>query len=106
MKSTSTEWFSTATKVMENPELYNDVVPSIYYHESINEGYKPFGYNIKKRLLNFLRGDNKALPPCKDEEKTKTKGSRKTWELNERITIKPIETTRGTQISESLDREK
>lgn len=62
MRSTSTKWLSIATEVMENPELFGDVIPDIYYHEKIYESYKPFGFDLKKKLLYLLRGDKKQLP--------------------------------------------
>jgi len=60
--SASTEWLDLATRIMENPELYDDSNPSIYYHERIYPSYKPFGYDLKKKLLTYLRGDKKELP--------------------------------------------
>lgn len=62
MNSVSTQWLKVATQVMENPELFNDVIPEIYYHEEIYETYKPFGFDLKKKLLSFLRGSKKQLP--------------------------------------------
>lgn len=62
MNSVSTQWLKVATQVMENPELFNDVTPEIYYHEEIYETYKPFGFDLKKKILSFLRGDTKQLP--------------------------------------------
>ena len=62
MNSVSTEWLKVATQVMEKPELFDDVIPEIYYHEKMYESYKPFGFDLKKKLLSFLRGDKKQLP--------------------------------------------
>lgn len=64
-KSTTTKWLKFAAHVMENPELYDDINPEIYYHEEFYQSYKPFGFDFKKRLLSFLRGDNKKLPTRK-----------------------------------------
>lgn len=70
-QSASTKWLEIATQVMENPELYNDVIPEIYYHEEIYDSHKPFGFDLKKKLLSFLRGDKKQLPTryCKRRRK-------------------------------------
>lgn len=59
---TSTEWLNIARQVMEQPELFGDVKPEIYYHEEIYQSYKPFGVDFKIRLLSYLRGDKKQLP--------------------------------------------
>lgn len=32
-----------------------------YYHEEIIDSYKPFGFDFKKKLLNYLRGTRKEL---------------------------------------------
>jgi len=61
----STSWLDIAAKVMETPELYDDSNPSIYYHEEMYPSHKPLGFNLKKRLLSFLRRDIKELPSRK-----------------------------------------
>lgn len=62
MKDVSTEWLNLASKVLETPELFDDTNPAIYYHEEIISSYKPFAYNLKKRILDYLRGEIKELP--------------------------------------------
>ena len=61
MNSVSTEWLKVATQVMEKPELFEDVISDIYYHEEIHDSYKPFGFDLKKKLLSLLRGNKKQL---------------------------------------------
>lgn len=56
MKTNSTEWLNTATQILENPELFEDVKPDIYYHEEMYSSRKPFAFDLKKRLLLYLRG--------------------------------------------------
>ena len=65
MNSVSTEWLKVATQVMEKPELFEDVIPDIYYHEEIHDSYKPFGFDLKKKLLSLLRGGTKQLPSAR-----------------------------------------
>lgn len=55
MKTTSTEWLNTATQILSNPELFEDVEPDIYYHEEMYSSKKPFAFELKKRLLSYLR---------------------------------------------------
>ena len=62
LKSVSTNWLNLAEKVMNTPELFDDSNPEIYYHERIFDSYKPFGFDFKKKLLNYLRGSKKELP--------------------------------------------
>ena len=62
IRSVSTEWLSIASQVMETPELFDDSNPEIYYHEEIHQSYKPFGFDLKKKLLSYLRGTRKELP--------------------------------------------
>lgn len=62
MNGASTQWLNVATQVIKNPELFDDIIPEIYYHEDIHESYKPFGFDLKKKLLSFLRGSKKQLP--------------------------------------------
>ncbi len=61
----STKWLKFASKVMENPELYDDINPEIYYHEEIHKSHKPFGFDLKKKSLSYLRGDKRKLPTRK-----------------------------------------
>lgn len=96
----STEWLNIASKVLENPELYDNSNPSIYYHEEIYSSYKPFGFDLKKKLLNYLRGDQKRLP----ENNAPTNGENKNlWSLKDedKEKIKPIEPITVTNVSKS-----
>lgn len=79
--SVSTKWLSIATQVMENPELFDDSNPKIYYHEEIHQSYKPFGFDLKKRLLSYLRGSKKELPAGKEVSTEKKENL--SWELSE-----------------------
>jgi hypothetical protein len=63
-----TEWMRIATNILENPEKYEDEEPSILYHETMYESYKPMFFDFKKRLLNILRG-TKELPEGKEAVK-------------------------------------
>ena len=56
MGSNSTEWLNIATKILANPELFEDIEPDIYYHEQIHTSRKPFAFDVKRRLLSYLRG--------------------------------------------------
>lgn len=56
MKTNSTEWLNTATQILASPELFEDVEPDIYYHEEMYSSRKPFAFDLKKRLLSYLRG--------------------------------------------------
>ena len=81
MKSVSTSWLDLADRVMNTPELFDDSNPEIYYHEEIFYSYKPFGYDFKKKLLNYLRGTRKELP-LGNQVETKNKQSA-SWKLSE-----------------------
>lgn len=97
----STEWLNIASKVLENPEIYDDSNPSIYYHEGIYTSYKPFGFDLKKKLLHYLRGDQKRLPENNTPADTENK---EWWSLKDedKEKIKPIEqTTTVTNVSKS-----
>lgn len=61
-KDFSTEWLELASQIIETPELFDDSNPEIYYHQEICNSYKPFGFDLKKKLLNYLRGTKKELP--------------------------------------------
>ncbi len=76
----STEWLNVASKILENPELYDSSNPSIYYHEGICPSYKPFGFDLKKKLLHLLRGDKKRLA---ESNELATKDDKKWWSLKE-----------------------
>lgn len=65
-----TDWMRMATSILEHPEKYEDEEPSIYYHETMYESYKPMFFDLKKRLLNSLRG-TKQLPEGTEEQKVK-----------------------------------
>lgn len=62
VKSVSTDWLNLADRVMNTPELFDDSNPEIYYHEGIIDSYKPFAFDLKKKILNYLRGSRKELP--------------------------------------------
>ena len=46
----STNWLNVASQIMENPELFDDSNPTIYYHENIIQSHKPF----RKRKIAFF----------------------------------------------------
>lgn len=97
----STEWLNIAAKILENPELYDSSNPSIYYHEEIHSSYKPFGFDLKKKLLHFLRGDQRRLTESTAVEApsgTDTKESDGWWELNkeDKENIRPLEAVSQT----------
>lgn len=62
IKDYSTEWFNIASQIMQTPELFDDSNPEILYHPEILRSYKPFGFELKKKILHYLRGDKKLLP--------------------------------------------
>lgn len=96
----STEWLNVASKILENPELYDSSNPSIYYHEEIHSSYKPLGFDLKKKLLHYLRGDQKRLPENNTLNNTETKTW---WSLKDedKENIKPIEQVTTTNVSKS-----
>ena len=71
-----TEWMMMAANILEHPEKYEDEEPSIYYHETMYESYKPMFFDLKRRLLNNLRG-TKQLPEGKEEQKLKDNSKEK-----------------------------
>jgi shikimate kinase len=82
MKTNSTEWLNTATQILANPELFEDVEPDIYYHEKMYPSRKPLAFDLKKRLLSYLRG-------TKQIEETTTVSSiqkikKNSWELSDK----------------------
>lgn len=80
MKSVSTEWLNTATQILENPELFEDIEPDIYYHEEMLPSRKPFLFDLKKRILTYLRGTKEIseLTIINDSYMD----TKKTWELS------------------------
>ena len=64
-KTISTLWLDIASKILEHPELYDDSNPSIYYHEEMYQSYIPLGFNLKKKILSYLKGQIKELPTRK-----------------------------------------
>ena len=67
----STQWLGLAIRIIENPDLFQDVEPEIYYHKDIISSYKPFGYDLKKKLLYYLRKNQKELPEvCQQTKQT------------------------------------
>ena len=106
----STEWLELASQVIENPELYDSNNPSKYYHEEFYSSYKPFGFDLKKKLLHFLRGDKKQLSSGTDESNFndgKTDDT-KWWDLTteQKGNIKPIQPTKSQDMKENLAPEK
>ena len=65
MKKTSTDWLNIASQIMEFPELFDDTNPKIYYHEEIRQSYKPLGFELKKKILHYLRKKARQLPERK-----------------------------------------
>ena len=61
-KGTKTRTAKQISEEIQKPELFDDVIPDIYYHEEIHDSYKPFGFDLKKKLLSLLRGSKKQLP--------------------------------------------
>lgn len=96
----STEWLNIASKILENPEIFDASNPSIYYHETMYESYKPFGFDLKKKLLHYLRGEQKRLPENNTPKGAKTKTW---WDLKDedKENIKPIEPATITNVSKS-----
>lgn len=81
MKTSSTQWLNTATQILENPELFEDVEPDIYYHEEIYPTRKPFAFDFKKRLLFYLRGTKQIVEAT---TVSSMQNSRKnSWELSD-----------------------
>lgn len=78
-----TEWMRMATNILENPEKYEDEEPSILYHETMYESYKPMFFDFKKRLLNSLRG-TKELPEGQEAVKV---GDNSKEEFRDRIKV-------------------
>lgn len=62
MKSFSTNWLAHASQILESPELFDDSNPEMYYHEAMHDSYKPFGFDLKKKLLSYLRRNSTSLP--------------------------------------------
>lgn len=105
-RSVSTEWLSTATQIMETPELFDDSNPEIYYHEEIHQSYKPFGFDLKKKLLSYLRENKKELPEGKEEAKVKKE--KLPWELSkeEKNKLNKTEKTSSHQSQNQLSSDK
>ncbi len=80
IKSTSTNWLNTAMQILENPKLFEDVEPDIYYHEEMLLSRKPFGFELKKKILALLRKEKKL--PDKTDINIKKSESKKSWELS------------------------
>lgn len=61
---------------------FEDVEPDIYYHEEMHSSRKPFAFDLKKRLLSYLRG-------TKQIAETTTAGSiqelkKDSWKLSDK----------------------
>ena len=80
MKTSSTEWLNTATRILANPELFEDVEPTIYYHEKMYPSRKPLFFDLKKRLLLYLRDTKQIAKTTTASSMQKTK--KKSWELS------------------------
>ena len=80
-KMIDTKWLNLASEIMKNPEMYDDSNPSIYYHENFVKSYKPFGFDLKKKLLSFLRKDQKLI--SEKTVKTSNVNKKSSWELSE-----------------------
>jgi len=80
MKTSSTQWLNTATQILETPELFEDVKPDIYYHDEMYSTRKPFAFDLKKRLLSYLRGTKQIAESTTLGSTQKTK---KSWELSD-----------------------
>lgn len=82
-KIISTTWLETGANIITNPELYNDTNPSIYYHETFCTTYKPFGFDLKKKLLNYLRRKTISELECsKSTAKSIENGIRETYKIS------------------------
>ena len=82
INSNSTDWLKTATKILENPDLFEDVKPDIYYHEKIYSSRKPFAFDFKKRLLTYLRGTKQISEASTSTSIHKLKEN--SWELSDK----------------------
>ena len=82
MKTNSTEWLNTATQILANPELFEDVEPDIYYHEEMHSSRKPFAFDLKKRLLAYLRGTKQITEATIASSTQKFKEN--SWELSDK----------------------
>lgn len=82
MKTNSTEWLNTATQILENPELFEDVKPDIYYHEEMYSSRKPFAFDLKKRLLLYLRGTKQIAETTATSSIQKPKEN--SWKLSDK----------------------
>ena len=80
MKTNSTEWLNTATQILANPELFEDVEPDIYYHEEMYSSRKPFDF--KKRLLSYLRGTKQIAETTTASSIQKLK--KNSWKLSDK----------------------
>jgi len=81
MKTSSTQWLNIATQILKNPELFEDVEPDIYYHEEMHPTRKPFVFDLKKRLLFYLRGTKQIVESTTVSSTQKTK--KRSWELSD-----------------------
>ena len=79
MKTSSTQWLNIATQSLKNPELFEDVEPDIYYHEEMHPTRKPFAFDLKKRLLFYLRGTKQIV---ESTTVSSTQKAKKSWELS------------------------
>lgn len=61
--------------------LEKDVEPDIYYHETMYPSRKPFAFDLKKRLLSYLRG-TKQIEEAKTVNSTQ-EINKNSWELSD-----------------------
>lgn len=108
MTTSSTEWLNTATQILENPELFEDVKPDIYYHEEMYSSRKPFAFDLKKRLLSYLRGTKQI---AETTTASTIQGHKENpWKLSDKEKIptdiqKVVNTPKGKNVSEDKEHE-
>lgn len=100
----STEWLNVATEVLERPEFFENIEPDIYYHEEVYPSCKPFLYDLKKKMLSFLREDKKSLPSgnisvVKTNIETNA-GEKKPWNVTQNVKEGVIEVGKAAGESE------
>lgn len=103
INSASTEWLNTASQIIEKPELFDDNNPKIYYHEKMVK-YRPFAFELKKRILAYLRGDMEELPVQECNEKKKVLSCVLSEEEKDKINERSIKIARN--VNEAVVKEK
>lgn len=102
MKTNSTEWLNTATQILENPELFEDVEPDIYYHEKMNPSRKPLAFDLKKKLLSHLRGAKQIAETTTANNVQKLK--KNSWELSEKEKLSIKQQRKITNINKNNEK--